>query len=627
MLTALLRLEMISLDSVLSRVTKPARYTGGEWNSVVKDWESTEIRVVISYPDLYEIAMSNLGLAIIYDLLNQQPDVLAERAFSPWVDMEAEMRREGIPLFGLESKRPVRDFDIFGFSLGYELTYSNVLNLLDLAGLPVLAAERGDSLPLVIAGGGCAFNPEPMAEFIDLFVVGEGEEVVLELVDAFRRWKREGAGWKQELLREAARIPGIYVPSFYKVDYQSDGTVASVGPIVAEAKPLTERRIVDKLPPALTRPIVPYLQVIHDRAAVEIQRGCHQGCRFCQAGMIYRPVRERTQEEVVKAVDELVRNCGYDEISLLSLSTSDYAGISNLVNTLSRRHRGGNLILSLPSLRLDTFSVALADSFQDGKKSGFTFAPEAGTDSLRRAINKGISEEAILQTIETAWERGWRSIKLYFMVGLPTETISDIEAIVSLVRRIKNIGKRRINIRINASTFVPKPHTPFQWVAQASPEELAARQQVLRAGLKKVGVHLSWQDPEVGLLEGVLSRGDRRLAGVIQSAWKLGCKFDAWSEHYNYEKWQNAFSECGLDPYYYACRERSVDEVLPWAHIDTGIDTGFLKREYERTRLGRETPNCSSGPCNLCGLQQSQDKCQKKYRELIAASKPEAAGE
>ena len=617
---------MVDLDGVLHRVTKAARYTGGEWNSVVKDWESTEIRVVISYPDLYEIGMSNLGLAIIYDLLNRQPDVLAERVFAPWVDMEAEMRREGISLFSLESKRPIEDFDIFGFSLGYELTYSNVLNLLDLAGIPVVAAERGDSLPLVIAGGNCAFNPEPVAEFIDLFVVGEGEEVVLELMDVFRRWKREGAGRKQELLREAAQIPGIYVPSFYKVDYQSDGTVASVRPVVAEAKPVIERRIVDKLPPTLTRPIVPYLQVVHDRAAIEIKRGCHQGCRFCQAGMIYRPVRERTQEEVVKAVDELVRNCGYDEISLLSLSTSDYAGISNLVNTLSRRHRGGNLILSLPSLRLDTFSVALADSFQDGKKSGFTFAPEAGTDSLRRAINKGISEEDILQTIETAWERGWRSIKLYFMIGLPTETLSDIEGIVSLVRKIKNTGKGRINIRVNASTFVPKPHTPFQWVAQASQQELAERQQVLRAGLRKGGVHLSWQDPEVSLLEGALSRGDRRLAGVIQSAWQQGARFDAWSEHYSYEKWQDAFSECGLDPYYYACRERPLEEVLPWAHIDTGIDVGFLKREYERTRLGQETPNCSSEPCNLCGLHLSQDKCQKKYKELIAVSKPEGLG-
>lgn len=621
---------MADIDSVLSRVTKPARYTGGEWNSVVKDWESTEIRVVISYPDLYEIGMSNLGLAIIYDLLNQQPDVLAERAFAPWVDMEAEMRREGIPLFSLESKRPVKDFDIFGFSLGYELTYSNVLNLLDLAGIPVQAAERGDSLPLVIAGGSCALNPEPMAEFIDLFVVGEGEEVVTELLEVFGRWKREGSGRKQELLREAAQIPGIYVPSFYKVDYQSDGTVASVKPIVAEAKPVIERRIVDKLPPTLTRPIVPYLQVIHDRAAIEIQRGCHQGCRFCQAGMIYRPVRERTQEEVVKAVDELVRNCGYDEVSLLSLSTSDYPGISNLVSTLSRRHRGGNLILSLPSLRLDTFSVELADSFEDGKKSGFTFAPEAGTEVLRRAINKAISEEGILQSIETAWERGWRNIKLYFMIGLPTETISDIEGIVSLVRKIKNIGKGRINVRVNASTFAPKPHTPFQWVAQASQQELAARQQVLRAGLRKVGVHLSWQDPEVSLLEGVLSRGDRRLARAIQSAWQLGCRFDAWSEHYSYEKWQNAFAEHGLDPYHYACRERPLEEVLPWAHIDSGIDVGFLKREYERTRLGQGTPNCSSGNCNLCGLQQRQDKCRKKYKELIAASKPErprAAGE
>ena len=617
---------MGNLDNILSRITKPARYTGGEWNSVVKDWESTAIKFAISYPDLYEIGMSNFGLAIIYDLLNQQPDVLAERVFVPWVDMEAEMRSEGIPLFSLESKQPVKDFDILGFSLGYELTYSNVLNLLDLAGLPILAVERGDSLPLVIAGGSCALNPEPMAAFIDLFVVGDGEEVVLELLDVLRKWKRGGTGQKRELLREAAQIPGIYVPSFYQVDYHSDGTVASITPTVAEAKPAVERRIVNNLPPPLTRPTVPYLQVIHDRAAVEIQRGCHQGCRFCQAGMIYRPVRERAQEEVVKAVDELTRNCGYDEISLLSLSTSDYPGIANLVNTLSEKYKGANLILSMPSLRLDTFSVALANSLQDGKKSGFTFAPEAGTERLRQAINKNISDESILQTIETAWERGWKSIKLYFMIGLPTETLSDIEGIVHLVRRIRTIGKGRINVRVNTSTFVPKPHTPFQWVAQASEEELTAKQQVLRSGLKKAGVQLSWHDPEVSLLEGALSRGDRRLARVIEHAWQLGSKFDAWSEHFSYEKWKSAFDECGLDPYFYACRERSLDEILPWAHIDTGISLSYLKREYERTKLGEETPNCRAGPCNACGLQDRQGSCQRKYRELTTVSKRSGQG-
>ncbi len=611
---------MVNLDSILSRVKRPARYTGGEWNSVSKDWESTAIKVVISYPDLYEIGMSNFGLAIIYDLLNRQTDVLAERVFSPWVDMEAEMRSDGYPLFSLESKRPVKDFDIIGFSLGYELTYSNVLNLLDLAGLPINAAERDDSMPLVIAGGSCALNPEPVAEFIDLFVVGEGEEVVLELLDIYREWKREGTGRREELLREAAQIQGIYVPRFYSVDYHDDGTVAAITPMVAEAKPAIERRIVSNLPPALTNTLVPYLQVVHDRAAVEIQRGCYQGCRFCQAGIIYRPVRERSREEIVRAVGDLARNCGYDEISLLSLSTSDYPDIANLVNVISERYRGNNIILSLPSLRLDTFSVALADSLRDGKKSSFTFAPEAGTERLRRAINKGISEEDILQTIETAWERGWKSVKLYFMIGLPTETLSDIEGIVYLVRRIKSVGKGRINVRVNASTFVPKPHTAFQWVAQVSEDELAAKQQILRNGLKKSGVQLSWHDPDASLLEGVLSRGDRRLAGAIEHAWRLGSRFDAWSEHFVYEKWQTAFGRCGLDPCFYACRERSLDEILPWTHIDTGISHGFLRKEYERTMLGEETPNCSSGPCNACGLQGKMSSCQSKYSALKTAS-------
>jgi len=611
------------LDSILYKVNRPARYTGGEWNSLVKDWDSAEVRVALSYPDIYEIGMSNFGLAIIYDLVNKKSGILAERVFAPWVDMEAEMRRLGIPLFTLESKRPVKDFDIFGFSLGHEMTYTNALNMLDLAGIPLFAAQRDDSHPLVVAGGSCSVNPEPMADFLDLFIIGEGEEVTGEFLEVFRRWKNEGSRSKEKLLRAAACIPGVYIPSFYKVDYNPQGTVASITPLVAEAKPCVERRIVSKLSPPLTRPIVPHLQAVHDRATVEIQRGCPNGCRFCQAGMIYRPLRERTHDEVVRAVDEIIENCGYEEVSLLSLSTSDYSDIGNLVSKLSQRYRDKHLMLSLPSLRPDTFSVKLADSLRGRRKGGLTFAPEAGTERLRHVINKGISEEEVLRAVETASERGWRNLKLYFVIGLPTETEEDIEGIVELVRKIRHVGKGKMNVKVSASTFVPKPHTPFQWAAQVGEEELAAKHQILRAGLRKLGAHLSWQEPNVSLLEAVLARGDRRLGRVIYRAWELGCRFDAWSEQYSYDTWQRAFEETGLDPQFYALRERPRDELTPWSHIDTGVETAFLWREYQRSKQGIETPNCHYGDCVVCGLQQSQADCKKKYQELI--NRPQTA--
>lgn len=608
---------MTQLDRILPKVTRPARYTGGEWNSIVKDWAAIDVRMALVYPDLYEIGMSNLGLSILYDVVNRQPKALAERVYAPWVDMEAEMRKASLPLFSLESKRPLKDFDIVGFSLGYELTYTNVLNMLDLAGIPVPAAEREDSYPLIIAGGGCAFNAEPMAEFIDLFVLGEGEEVLLELLETFRRWKLEDSGQKQELLRELANISGIYVPSLYRVDYHDDGTVSRIVSTAPEASPNIKRRLVAKLPPPLIRPVVPYVEAVHDRAAIEIQRGCTRGCRFCQAGTIYRPLRERPEEEVLEAADELLRNCGYSELSLLSLSTSDYPGIEGLVNTLVARYRDHYLKLSLPSLRVNSASIGLMDSLATGKKTGLTFAPEAGSERLRQVINKSLSEEELLQTIRTAAEKGWSGIKLYFMLGLPTETSDDIESIVQTVRQVCRVGRERqrrpFNVRLSASAFVPKAHTPFQWVPQNTEEELRAKVEVLRLGLRRLGVRLSWQDPGVSLLEGVLARGDRRLAKVIHRAWQLGCTFDAWSERFHYENWLRAFDDAALAPSFYANRERSLDELFPWAHIDAGVSAAFLKREYQRTFKGIETEDCRYGQCSACGLERWHPACQKRY--------------
>jgi len=604
-------------DNILYQVSKPARYTGGEWNSLVKDWDKTNIRVALTYPDLYEIGMSNIALPILYELLNSQPDVLAERVYAPWPDMEAVMKKAGIPLFSLESKHRLKDFDIIGFSLGYELTYTNVLNMLHLAQIPVLASERNDSHPVVIAGGGCALNPEPMADFIDLFVIGDGEEVLLELLDSFRDWKGKGVP-KRQFFHQVAAIPGIYVPSLYQVEYQADGLVKSITPTVPQARPAIQRRIVTKLPLPVTKPVVPYIEVIQDRGAIEIQRGCSRGCRFCQAGIIYRPVRERSQSEVLQAAGELIANCGYSEASLVSLSTSDYHDIDKLVTSLS--HYYHNLTLSLPSLRIDRSSVRLMNSLPTHRKTGLTFAPEAGSERLRRIINKNIPEDEILETAAAAFDRGYINLKLYFMLGLPTETIDDIEGITQLVDKVYSLGRkakgRRPQIRVSLSTFVPKPHTPFQWAAQEGEQQLNAKHELLKLRLHRKGIRLSWPDPKLSLLEAALSRGDRRLGKVIYGAWQLGCTFDAWSEHFNYGNWLGAFEDAGLEPGFYAHRERSLEELLPWAHIDVGVTTAFLKREYQRALDGRETPDCRYKTCNACGLQCWQPDCQQKYQQL-----------
>ncbi|MEX0783191.1 MAG: TIGR03960 family B12-binding radical SAM protein [Dehalococcoidia bacterium] len=593
-----------SIDQLLTRVSKPARYTGGEWNSVTKPWSSANVRIALAYPDNYDIGMSNMGIGILYDILNKVEDVLCERAYAPWEDMEAEMRREGVPLWSLENRRALREFDVLGFTLQYELTYTNVLNMLELGGIPVWARERTDEHPLVIAGGSGAFNPEPVAPFIDAFVLGEGEDAIVELADRVREWKRDGTP-REERLRQLLTMPGVYVPSFYEAKWDDAGHFAGLEPTIAEAPKLIKRRIVEVLPPPLVKPIVPFLQTVHDRAAVEIQRGCTQGCRFCQAGMIYRPTRERSPEEVAEAARQLMANTGYDELSLLSLSTTDHSEIVPMVNKLTSTYP--NLKVSLPSTRVDTFSVDVANAIAKGKKHTLTLAPEAGSQRLRNAINKLVSEDDLLGAAENAFERGWTGIKMYFMLGLPTETMDDVAGILEMGQKVKAVGKKhvggRAKVRVSTSNHVPKPHTPFQWARQDTAEELRPKHQLLRDGCRAAGVEFSWNDPADSFLESVLSRGDRKVAAGVYEAWKRGAKFDAWSEYFRADVWRDAFAAAGVDAGWYAHREWDTREPLPWDHIDCGVTKSYLRGQWKDVHSVETVADCHHGACNVCGVQ------------------------
>jgi radical SAM family uncharacterized protein/radical SAM-linked protein len=592
-----------SIQDILPRVEMPSRYLGTERNVICKAWHQVGLKIALAFPDLYEIGTSHFGLQILYHILNSQPDILAERVYAPAEDMEAELRGAGLALSALESGRPLSDFDIIGFSLLYELNYTNILNMLDLAGLELWARARAETDPLVIGGGPCAVNPEPVAAFFDAIVVGDGEEVILDMSRVWRQW-RQNSGARSELLKRWAAIEGVYVPALYRVRYDASGlpTVQAL----QGASERVRRRVVDDLDAAVfpDAPILPFGRPVHDRLRLEISRGCTRGCRFCQAGMIYRPVRERHPATLLELTAEALARTGYEDLSLLSLSTSDYACIAELMAALMTRCAQEHVAVSLPSLRAGTLTPELMQLIKAVRKTGFTIAPEAGSDRLRRVINKNISEADIVDTVENAFTLGWRVIKLYFMIGLPTETEADLAALVDLVKRLKTIKdrcRRGGKIHVSLTTFIPKPHTPFQWATQIDLETSKEKLRWIKERLKLPGVQVKWQDPAVSVLEGLLARGDRRIAELLVAAVELGCKFDGWSDRFDWKRWREAFALAGIDPGFYSQRRRQLDESLPWDHIDARVDKLFLQEQWRQGLRGEQIDDCRHGECQQCG--------------------------
>lgn len=602
-------------DEILLSISNPARYIGNEVNAVMKDKSEVAVRFAMCFPDVYEIGMSHLGIQILYDMFNQRDDIWCERVYSPWPDMDKVMRDKKIPLFALESQEPVKDFDFLGITIQYEMCYTNILQILDLSGIPLEAKERTWDDPIVIGGGPCSYNPEPLAQFFDIFYIGEGETVYFQLIDLYKEERAKGSS-RMEFLKKAAQIPGIYVPMLYEVTYKEDGTIASFTPIDASVPASVEKQIVMDITDSYypSAPVVPFIKATQDRVVLEIQRGCIRGCRFCQAGMIYRPTRERDIETLKESARIMLQKTGHEEISLSSLSSSDYSHLKEIVNFLIDEFRDEAVNISLPSLRIDAFALDVMSKVQDVKKSSLTFAPEAGSQRLRNVINKGLTEEDILHGAGEAFKGGWNQVKLYFMLGLPTETEDDMKGIAHLAQKIaetyyevvpKEQRKGKVQINVSTSFFVPKPFTPFQWAPMFREEDFIEKAKVvkneIRSQLNQRSIRYNWHEPDVTVLEGFLARGDRRCADVILKAYEKGALYDAWSESFHYDIWKEAFRETGVDIEFYTLRERSTDEILPWDFIDAGVTKKFLIREWEQAKAETVTPNCRQ-KCSGCGV-------------------------